>query len=328
MSETDILSVMFVDDDATLLDSLRRAYRQTAGKRQMIWTPLFATSVKGALAQMAQTPCAALVTDLAMPGQSGYNLILKINDQWPDIPCLMLSGTADMADAMNLINTARIFKFFVKPTDTKVLFAAVEDAVAHWQQAQRPEGQGTIDVSLAALDRLSVGILVLSPEGSLVHGNQAAMAVLKDAEALFLDAHGVVRAKQTESTHRLATALAHVSAESEGDSQSVMVQTAEAELALVAHLSALPDQSVMMMLIDPQKQTPPTPAALKATFDLTPSEARLAQHLALGLGLDEAAENAGVTLESGRTYLKRIFRKTQTSRQSELVRLLVLSAQG
>lgn len=61
---------------------------------------------------------------------------------------------------------------------------------------------------------------------------------------------------------------------------------------------------------------------LSGLFDLTPAEARLAVELASGHSVQEAAMEIGIAVKSARTYLERIFRKTETSRQSELVALL------
>ncbi|RUY60441.1 helix-turn-helix transcriptional regulator, partial [Mesorhizobium sp. M7A.F.Ca.CA.001.09.2.1] len=57
-------------------------------------------------------------------------------------------------------------------------------------------------------------------------------------------------------------------------------------------------------------------------FDLTPAEARLATALASGRSLKEAADTSNITVKTGRTYLERIFSKTRTRQQSELVALL------
>lgn len=66
----------------------------------------------------------------------------------------------------------------------------------------------------------------------------------------------------------------------------------------------------------------PDAGALSGLFDLTPGEARLAAALAAGKTLAEAAAGAGITIKSARSYLERVFQKTVTHRQSELVALL------
>lgn len=66
----------------------------------------------------------------------------------------------------------------------------------------------------------------------------------------------------------------------------------------------------------------PPSRLLSGLFDLTPSEARLAAALASGKSLRQAAIEMGIGLGSARTYLARIFGKTGTNQQSQLVALL------
>jgi DNA-binding CsgD family transcriptional regulator len=61
---------------------------------------------------------------------------------------------------------------------------------------------------------------------------------------------------------------------------------------------------------------------LIAAFGLSPTEARLATTLAAGRSLQDAAVSGGVTVKTARTYLERIFRKTGTGHQGQLVALL------
>lgn len=68
--------------------------------------------------------------------------------------------------------------------------------------------------------------------------------------------------------------------------------------------------------------TMPSPSILMGLFDLTPSEVKLAIALATGGTVQQAAADASIQLSSARTYLDRIFRKTGTHQQSQLVALL------
>ena len=66
----------------------------------------------------------------------------------------------------------------------------------------------------------------------------------------------------------------------------------------------------------------PSPAVLESLFDFTQSELSFAIALTQGLTLREASQKCGLTESSGRTYLARMFAKTGTHRQSELLALL------
>ena len=64
---------------------------------------------------------------------------------------------------------------------------------------------------------------------------------------------------------------------------------------------------------------------LRRHFGLTPAEARLALHLATGETLRSAAGTLRISYETARTSLKKIFSKTRTSRQAELVMIILIA---
>jgi DNA-binding CsgD family transcriptional regulator len=69
----------------------------------------------------------------------------------------------------------------------------------------------------------------------------------------------------------------------------------------------------------------PSAAMLAGLFDLSPAESWLAAYLSEGLTLTEAASRCGVTISTARTYLHRVFQKTGTRQQSQLVAMLANS---
>lgn len=60
-------------------------------------------------------------------------------------------------------------------------------------------------------------------------------------------------------------------------------------------------------------------------FGLLPSEARLAWALARGMSIAQAAEDLGLTIETARTYSKKIYAKTGAGGQADLVRTILTS---
>ena len=81
------------------------------------------------------------------------------------------------------------------------------------------------------------------------------------------------------------------------------------------------DILVLMTEIRPQGNVPSV-RLLSVLFDLSPAEARLASAIAAGQSLKSTASEMAIEYNSARTYLARIFSKTGTSQQSELVALL------
>ena len=66
--------------------------------------------------------------------------------------------------------------------------------------------------------------------------------------------------------------------------------------------------------------------ALKALFNFTDAEARLASALVSGVTVDQYAENRGVKIGTIRTQLSQVLGKSGANRQADLVRRVLCSA--
>jgi DNA-binding CsgD family transcriptional regulator len=91
----------------------------------------------------------------------------------------------------------------------------------------------------------------------------------------------------------------------------------------------LPGGTTAAVLIsDPDRNGSTPEEILRVLFGLTPAESRLAGTLFGGCSLKEAGDALGTTRNTSATQLKSIFGKTNTRRQSDLMRLMgVLQAQ-
>ena len=74
---------------------------------------------------------------------------------------------------------------------------------------------------------------------------------------------------------------------------------------------------------DPEVPLDSNQQHLRELYALTVVEARLAAWLAQGKSVHEAAAAMGITVNTARAYLKRIYDKTGVRRQPELVRVLL-----
>lgn len=77
-----------------------------------------------------------------------------------------------------------------------------------------------------------------------------------------------------------------------------------------------------VVIMDLERRPAPPEAVLRSTFDLTPTQARLANLIAAGHSLEDAAEALGLSRETSRSHLKAVFAKTDTHRQAELTAML------
>lgn len=115
--------VLIVDDDANLLSSMRR---QFAAKYDLVT----AQSGQEALEIMAANePFSVLVSDLKMPGMDGIQLLSRAAELFPDTIRILLTGFADLQNAMDAVNRGFIFRFLNKPCPLEALEQTLADAL-------------------------------------------------------------------------------------------------------------------------------------------------------------------------------------------------------
>jgi DNA-binding CsgD family transcriptional regulator len=91
-----------------------------------------------------------------------------------------------------------------------------------------------------------------------------------------------------------------------------------------AHFMAIgiPRPVAIVVVTDHSAQDHKLFERLRDTYALTPAEARLAIEVISGEGRNAAAARLGISLSTVRTHLSRVFEKTGTQRQAELVRVV------
>jgi len=122
--------LLLVDDDANLLDSLRRVL----DRGYEIFT---AEGGADALAALdACGPFTAVVSDLRMPGMDGVELLSRVEQAAPDAIRVLLTGYADLDAALDAVNKGHVFRILTKPCPPEALRAAVEAAVRQHELIQ------------------------------------------------------------------------------------------------------------------------------------------------------------------------------------------------
>jgi DNA-binding CsgD family transcriptional regulator len=97
-------------------------------------------------------------------------------------------------------------------------------------------------------------------------------------------------------------------------------------LSARSHSFGVSRPATAIFVSDPEAR--PTVSHLMSLYHLTPAEEAVALRLVQRQSLAEAAEELWITLNTVRTHLKRIFLKTGTQRQADLMRILLLGVTG
>jgi DNA-binding CsgD family transcriptional regulator len=190
----------------------------------------------------------------------------------------------------------------------------------------------TISTLETSLDLIATGVVLVDVDARIVHANRVAQAMLKAGSPIRSD-RGELRALIPETTTALRAAIARAAASEVtigGAGIGVPAPQADGEPALIHVLPLLSGdvrariapRAVAALFITPAPDgVGAPPAALAALFDLSPAETRTLERLLAGDTLAEAATALGIAVTTVRTHLARIFEKTGTSRQAELIGL-------
>ncbi|MEW6489455.1 MAG: ATP-binding protein [Thermodesulfobacteriota bacterium] len=180
--------VLLVDDEPAVLDTCKWMLQSLACE------VLTAESGEEALRILARGGVHVVVTDHAMAGISGTELLERARDVSPDTVRILYTGMVDTRIAEEALNQARAFRFLVKPFPADRLREAVCDAFDYRRRGEENrrfreemerlvEAQGrdlaAANASLEGVLRaLPAGVLVLDGHGVVCRVNEAATRIL------------------------------------------------------------------------------------------------------------------------------------------------------
>jgi DNA-binding CsgD family transcriptional regulator len=184
-----------------------------------------------------------------------------------------------------------------------------------------------------ALDRSPHGLFLLDDQARLRHANRVGQALLTGDDALCLIG-GRLSARIPEVARKLealvGAALSRDPARRTGGTLAAPGPRRRLPLSVtVAPLSPerrgvyFSGPSALVCVTDLEAGARLPEQRLRDLFGLTPAEARVALSLFEGASPRETAERHGVSFQTVRFQLAQIFQKTDTNRQSELMRLMM-----
>ena len=203
-----------------------------------------------------------------------------------------------------------------------------------WQFArERSARQPLLDV----LDQLPTAIIVVDAEARPVMINTAAEGILALSDGILVKRRRLEALWHAERV-RLEQLITPACVVANGDAAAgghLTVSRPSGRRPFLVMVRPLPraycdragqqGRLAAVVIKDPHAQLHPSAASrreLAELYGLTRAEERLLQFILDGLGLFEAAERLGVSRNTARTHMKRIYAKTGTRRQAELMRSL------
>lgn len=102
-------TILFVDDEANILSSLKRLFRPLGYR---IFT---AEGGAQGLAILESEHIDLVVSDMRMPEMNGAQFLEKVRARWPDTVRILLTGYAEMEATIDAINKGQIYRYVSKP---------------------------------------------------------------------------------------------------------------------------------------------------------------------------------------------------------------------
>ena len=202
-------------------------------------------------------------------------------------------------------------------------------------ELRRHIGRVTIqrDEARGALDRLALGIVILDEDMRITYANEGADGILAEPDGTVGLRQGRLVARDPADQRKLRQLVEgaqHCARDPLANHQASMIlhghDGSHALSACVMPAAPSPTQphsiNQVMVALRRLETTADIAACARQLFDLTDAEAKFASALASGSSLAEAALAQGVRISTARTHLARIFQKTETRQQSQLVSLL------
>ena len=185
----------------------------------------------------------------------------------------------------------------------------------------------------ATLDVLPTGVLLVGARGEIVLMNRVASGILAEQDGL-LATLGGLRAQRSSESDKLQRLILEAVNTSVGKGVCpaggllISRRVKPALQLLVSPARNLPlnltnPPYAVVFVTDPSQNERPAQDILRAFFGLTRAEARVAMMLGDGNSPREIGERLGVRSNTIKSQLASVYGKTGTSRQAQLVRLLM-----
>jgi len=119
--------ILLVDDDPRALSAMVRQFEEQFETATAADADAAITAASLAVARGA--PFTVAVCDMHMPGMNGLECLRHIRRISPGTVAIMLTGDADQRTVVDAINSGNIFRFFVKPIDSRHLADGIAAAL-------------------------------------------------------------------------------------------------------------------------------------------------------------------------------------------------------
>jgi sigma-B regulation protein RsbU (phosphoserine phosphatase) len=126
--QTKATTILFVDDEANILNALKRELHGWARERALTIKTAPSAAIALNILESSASEIAVIVSDLKMPEMLGSDFLLEVKNRWPDIITVLLTGFSETQEVMKAVK-AGIFSYILKPWEQEYLKNELEKAL-------------------------------------------------------------------------------------------------------------------------------------------------------------------------------------------------------
>lgn len=184
------------------------------------------------------------------------------------------------------------------------------------------------NVVLSLLDRMPIALVLVDPKARVLETNTLANELLSSEEGLTVKSN--ILDAGSSNNERLLNAIKMMSKKDSSviRGQSLSLTNEQTQNNIMLFIAPLKEynseqQASVAIFISQRNSLPLSlPAYFSEQYALTNKEVKVTEQLVRGLSIKNISEEASISQHTVRSHVKSIFKKTNTSRQAELVSLV------
>jgi DNA-binding CsgD family transcriptional regulator len=312
---------IYFDFNGRLNEECNRAYQerhmQNPWSQYMEHQPTGRLVLSDEAVSLAELQRSAFYDEVLQPQEIGHNAMMA------------LAAREDFRAAFNMCRSVRRGPF--DPDEERLLEWLSPHLCRSVTLGFRIDGYLAMQhAAFNVLDRLADGVVVLDRKARVLFANAAALGMAEE---------GSLRLHQSISTHSSAhsqrlneliraalqgAAGGTMGLPRSGDDRLLTVLVSSIRGKDLGRLSdaGVKDAAVLLFVIDPANRRSIPLGQIMDAYGLTHAEARVALAASSGNTILETAKSLGLSPNTIKTHLRRVFAKTATGRQSELAGLI------
>lgn len=278
-----------------------------------------------------------IVADLKMPGGDSWNALITVCQRAGDVPVLVLTGSDDPITPRK-VAAAGASGYAVKSQSPDSLLSIFRDVLAgercfpaHMEASlsHMPSLDDQAEMeswALSIVNSMSWGVMRVDMDGRVEYRNTVASTILESRDAIFIDGRGILRAHNRDHGKMLLDMIGNAARGERLEDEFLKLERASGAAAYavaVAPMAPGTGVGARVYVRDPEMATMVPLSLLINFYELTDTEARVTQALMSGRRVEDITEDFGVSVNTVRTHLKKIFNKTGVSSQADLIRLIL-----